>query len=91
MSNVRCGGKVSGIDVGTRGTYFFDEFESRRLTYIGAADTALAATLDADSEEEAFGVGDIIEVYIPDEYEDIDVDVHAALPENGLYLPVIGN
>ena len=28
-------GAVSGIDSGTRGTYFFDAFESRRLTYIG--------------------------------------------------------
>ena len=28
-------GAVSGIDNGTRGTYFFDAFESRRLTYVG--------------------------------------------------------
>lgn len=28
-------GAVSGVDSGTRGTYFFDAFESRRLTYIG--------------------------------------------------------
>jgi hypothetical protein len=28
-------GVVSGIDTGTRGTYYFDAFESRRLTYIG--------------------------------------------------------
>jgi len=28
-------GPVSGIDSGTRGTYFFDAFESRKLTYIG--------------------------------------------------------
>jgi len=28
-------GPVSGIDTGTRGTYFFDAFESRRQTYIG--------------------------------------------------------
>lgn len=28
-------GAASGIDTGTRGTYFFDAFESRRLTYIG--------------------------------------------------------
>ena len=25
----------AGIDAGTRGTYFFDAFESRRLSYIG--------------------------------------------------------
>jgi len=28
-------GAVSGIDTGTRGTYYFDGFESRRQTYIG--------------------------------------------------------
>jgi hypothetical protein len=28
-------GALSGIDAGTRGTYFFDAFESRRQTYIG--------------------------------------------------------
>ncbi len=29
-------GAVSGIDTATRGSYFFDAFESRRQTYIGA-------------------------------------------------------
>ena len=28
-------GAVSGIDKGTRGTYYFDAFESQRQTYIG--------------------------------------------------------
>ena len=28
-------GAASGVDTGTRGTYFFDAFESRRITYIG--------------------------------------------------------
>lgn len=28
-------GAVNGIDTGTRGTYYFDAFESRRLNYIG--------------------------------------------------------
>jgi hypothetical protein len=28
-------GAVAGVDSGTRGTYFFDTFESRRQTYIG--------------------------------------------------------
>jgi hypothetical protein len=28
-------GAVNGIDAGTRGTYYFDAFESRRLNYIG--------------------------------------------------------
>jgi len=33
-------GAVIGIDTGTRGTYYFDAFESRRLTYIGPAGSA---------------------------------------------------
>jgi len=28
-------GAVTGIDTGTRGTYYFDAFESRRQTFIG--------------------------------------------------------
>ena len=32
-------GAASGIDSGTRGTYLFDAFESRRQTYIGPAST----------------------------------------------------
>jgi len=28
-------GALTGIDNGTRGTYYFDAFESRRQTYIG--------------------------------------------------------
>ena len=31
-------GAISGIDTGTRGTYYFDAFESRRQTFIGPAD-----------------------------------------------------
>jgi hypothetical protein len=30
-------GAIAGIDAGTRGTYFFDAFESRRLSFIGPA------------------------------------------------------
>jgi len=30
-----CLGAVSGVDNGTRGTYFFDAFKSRRSTFIG--------------------------------------------------------
>jgi hypothetical protein len=33
-------GALTGIDTGTRGTYFFDAFESRRQTYIGPAGSA---------------------------------------------------
>jgi hypothetical protein len=31
-------GAAAGIDTGTRGTYYFDAFESRRQTYIGPAE-----------------------------------------------------
>jgi len=37
-------GAVSGIDTGTRGTYYFDAFESRQQTYIGPADGASTPT-----------------------------------------------
>ena len=33
-------GAISGIDSGTRGTYYFDAFESRRQSYIGPASGA---------------------------------------------------
>jgi hypothetical protein len=47
-------GAVAGLDTGTRGTYYFDAFESRRLTYIGPDATAqVAATATAlDSAED---------------------------------------
>jgi len=28
-------GALTGIDIGTRGAYYFDAFESRRQSYIG--------------------------------------------------------
>lgn len=37
-------GAVAGIDTGTRGTYYFDAFESRRITAIGADSGAATAT-----------------------------------------------
>lgn len=37
-------GPLSGIDTGTRGTYYLDAFESRRLSYIGPAGTTPTAT-----------------------------------------------
>jgi serine protease len=36
-------GAVAGIDNGTRGTYYFDAFESRRQTYIGPAQSGNTA------------------------------------------------
>lgn len=36
-------GALTGLDTGTRGVYFFDAFESRRLSYIGALGNRLAA------------------------------------------------
>ena len=37
-------GAVAGVDSGTRGTYYFDAFESRRQSYIGPADGLPTAT-----------------------------------------------
>jgi uncharacterized protein YjiK len=37
-------GAVAGVDTGTRGTYYFDAFESRRQTYIGPATVVPTAT-----------------------------------------------
>lgn len=36
-------GPVGGLDTGTRGSYYFDAFEARRLTYIGALGNQLSA------------------------------------------------
>ncbi len=37
-------GALTGIDTGTRGTYYFDAFESRRSTYIGPVGQSPTAT-----------------------------------------------
>jgi hypothetical protein len=37
-------GALTGIDTGTRGTYYFDAFESRRFTYIGPVTEPLTPT-----------------------------------------------
>jgi hypothetical protein len=49
-------GSVAGIDDGTRGTFYFDAFESRRQSYIGPASSgatmaALAPSVPLTSEE----------------------------------------
>jgi hypothetical protein len=36
-------GPLAGLDTGTRGNYFFDAFESRRLTYIGTVNRELVS------------------------------------------------
>jgi hypothetical protein len=46
-------GAVASIDSGTRGTYYFDAFQSRRHTYIGSAFSNAAATDDGPLEVEA--------------------------------------
>ena len=38
MDRIRLGA-IAGVDSGTRGTYYFDAFESRRQSYIGPAST----------------------------------------------------
>jgi len=42
-------GAVFGIDTKTRGTYYFDAFESRRQTYIGSALTLAMASVPAQA------------------------------------------
>jgi hypothetical protein len=37
-------GAVTGVDTGTRGTYYFDAFESRRQSYIGPVDGGSVST-----------------------------------------------
>ncbi len=44
-------GAVAGMDSGTRGTYYFDAFESRRSTYIGPA--SVLADFDANPTQGA--------------------------------------
>lgn len=43
-------GAVNGVDTGTRGTYYFDTFESRRSSYIGLAMNGLPAVASAPEE-----------------------------------------
>ena len=44
-------GPIGGLDTGTRGSYYFDAFESRRRTYIGpVGGSALAAELTTTDE-----------------------------------------
>lgn len=58
-------GAVYGIDTGTRGTYFFDDFVSRRQSYIGlagsstAAPTPTATAVSSTSSAVLVGAGDI--------------------------------
>jgi len=44
-------GALTGIDTGTRGTYYFDAFESRRFTYIGPAIVLPTSTPSPTSTE----------------------------------------
>jgi len=51
-------GTIAGIDVGTRGAYYFDAFESRRRSYIGpVAGSALAAEVITPAEPLATTTG----------------------------------
>jgi hypothetical protein len=50
-------GPVSGVDSGTRGTYYFDAFESHRTTYIGPAGSTPTATPTATSTPTATATG----------------------------------
>lgn len=63
-------GPSSGIDSGTRGTYYFDAFASRRQSAIGAAAVS-AAALDAEALEELQDAYMIV----PNEYPALTADV----------------
>jgi uncharacterized protein YjiK len=87
-------GAVAGIDTGTRGTYYFDAFESRRQTIIGPAAGAqvtmgetvggATAELNVSTEEEAQPE----EMALPQEEEQNADPEQTAAP--GLYLPLLG-
>ncbi|MCC6454730.1 MAG: prolyl oligopeptidase family serine peptidase [Caldilineaceae bacterium] len=64
-------GAIGGVDSGTRGTYFFDAFESRRATYIGPA--AGGPTVEAAAADPA-------EMYAYTE-EEMDAEDMQPLPE----------
>lgn len=57
-------GPSSGIDSGTRGAYYFDDFVSRRQSAIGFATVGAAAALDAEELEELQDAY----VIVPNEY-----------------------
>ena len=64
-------GPSSGIDSGTRGTYYFDDFVSRRQSAIGLATVGAAAALDAEELEELQDAY----VIVPNEYPALTADV----------------
>jgi hypothetical protein len=49
IDRVRLGAMV-GMDTGTRGTYYFDAFESRRQSFIGLTSNDLAASSEVSAE-----------------------------------------
>ena len=54
-------GPIGGLDTGTRGSYYFDAFESRRRTYIGpVGGSALAAELTTTDETLTTTVGTVL-------------------------------
>ena len=54
-------GPIGGLDTGTRGSYYFDAFESRRRTYIGpVGGSALAAELTTADETLTTTVGTVL-------------------------------
>jgi hypothetical protein len=52
-------GPVAGIDSGTRGTYYFDAFESRRTNYIGPVVSGQGASGNSDPNQKPG------EIYLP--------------------------
>jgi hypothetical protein len=69
-------GALSSIDTGTRGSYYFDAFESRRLTYIGPATGAtvvpagsnpaeLTAWTEEEMQEDTLPQEEIPQLFLP--------------------------
>jgi RHS repeat-associated protein len=64
-------GAVSGVDTGTRGTYYFDAFASRRSSYLGQHYENVTATFvyDGDGRRVKSTVNGVTTVIVGDHYE----------------------
>jgi hypothetical protein len=91
-------GIVSGIDTGTRGTYFFDGFESRRLSYIGPA--AGAPTLAIAAGQSALEPAEVTSFTESSESDPAEAAlleelreqaVHEQVPDFRLFLPSLNH
>jgi hypothetical protein len=86
-------GAVSGIDTGTRGTYYFDAFESRRSGAIGAASTQVTVSeynpSRIDTLPVSFGESETLELEVPDENQE-ESNAPADTVQIDIFLPFVG-